>query len=83
MPGIQYRVNLGFDLGFCGINIRYFVLVGSMRSPVTSTLGPDPGVAWAISCGRDADWTSRVSRDMKLAAFGCGADMKINGVVAL
>ena len=57
----------------------------SLRSPVASTLGPDPGVAWAISCpcGRDADWTSGLSRDMKLAAFVCGTDMEMNGVVAL
>ena len=86
MPRIlQYRAHLGFDLGFCGMNVRYFVLVGSLRSPVTSTFGPDPGVAWAISCpcGRDTDWTSGLSLDMKLVAFGCGTDMEINGIVAL
>ena len=65
--------------------MRYFVLGGSLRYPVTSTLDPGPGVAWAISwpCGCDADWTSGLSRDMKLVAFGCGTDMEMNGVVAL
>lgn len=45
IPGIRHRAHQGFDLGFYGMNMRYFVLVKSLRSPVTSTLDPDPGVA--------------------------------------